>query len=107
MVFTFNIIISGATQSGKSSFVKNLLINKQKLLEPPPKSTYLVYKIWQPIYSELQQIGLINKFIQGVPEIEQLKKIFITHINEGGCIFIFDDIGEQTFLSLFFILLMI
>ncbi len=42
-----------------------------------------------------------------MPEIEQLKKIFITHINEGGCIFIFDDIGGQTFLSLFFILLMI
>ena len=48
-------IISGATQSGKSTFVQNLLINKKNLICPPPpppptpKTTYLFYRIWQPI----------------------------------------------------------
>ena len=67
-------IISGATQSGKSTFVQNLLINKKKFVNPPPKTTYLFYKIWQPIYTEMAKMGTVTKFIRDIPE----KKICMT-----------------------------
>ena len=97
--YTFNhptsFIVTGATQSGKSSFCKNLLINKKHLIHPTPKVTYLVYKIWQPIYSEMEKMGIVTKFIQGIPEMDYLIDLLSSHTNEGGSILIFDDIGSE------------
>jgi len=90
-----SFIVTGATQSGKSSFVKNLLDNKKSLILPPPKVTYLVYKIWQPIYSEMEKMGTVTKFIQGIPDMEYLIDLLSSHTNEGGSIIIFDDIGSE------------
>lgn len=44
-VHPVQFIVWEATQTGKSSFVKNLLDNKKSLMYPTPKVTYLVYKI--------------------------------------------------------------
>lgn len=90
-----SFIITGATQSGKSSFVKNLLDNKKSLIQPTPKTTYFVYKIWQPLYTEMQKNGSVTKFIEGIPEMDQLVSMLSNHTNEGGCIIIFDDIGSE------------
>ena len=87
-----SFIINGATQSGKTTFVKNLLTNKNVLFKNPPKTTYLVYKIWQPLYLEMKQADLVTEFIQGIPEINDLFKIFSKHKDTNGCFFIFDDI---------------
>ena len=90
-----SFIVTGATQSGKSSFCKNLLVYKDTLFEPTPKATYLIYKIWQPIYSEMEKLGLVTKFIHGIPEMDTLIEILSSHTNEGGSILIFDDIGSE------------
>ena len=90
-----SFIVTGATQSGKSSFCKNLLVNKDILFEPTPKATYLIYKIWQPIYTEMEKLGLVTKFIHDIPEMDTLIEILSSHTNEGGSILIFDDIGSE------------
>ena len=90
-----SFIVTGATQSGKSSFCKNLLTNKEFLIQPTPKHTYLIYKIWQPIYSDMEKMGLVTKFIHGIPEMDVLIEILSSHTNEGGSILIFDDIGTE------------
>ena len=90
-----SFIISGATQSGKSTFVKNLLINKENLIQPPPKVTYLIYKIWQPIFTEMQEMGLVTKCIEGMPDMDELFNLLRGHKNNGGSIVIFDDMGTE------------
>ena len=90
-----SFIVTGATQSGKSSFCKNLLANKDSLIQPTPKATYLIYKLWQPIYSEMEKLGLVTKFIHGIPEMDVLIEILSNHTNDGGSILIFDDIGSE------------
>ena len=88
-------IVTGATQSGKSTFCKNLLANKETLIQPTPKVTYLIYKIWQPIYTEMEKMGLVTKFIQDIPEMDFLIELLSSHSDEGGSILIFDDIGSE------------
>ena len=90
-----SFVISGATQSGKSTFVHNLLINKNKLIRPTPKATYIVYKIWQKIYSEIAKTSSVTKFIQGIPEKDELHNLLSKHKDDGGSIIIFDDMGTE------------
>ena len=90
-----SFVISGATQSGKSTFVHNLLINKNKLIRPTPKATYIVYKIWQKIYSEIAKTSSVTKFIQGIPEKNELHNLLSKHKDDGGSIIIFDDMGTE------------
>ena len=90
-----SFIISGATQSGKSTFVKNLLINKEKLIQPTPKVTYLFYKIWQPIFTEMKEMGLVTTFTEGMPDMDELFTLLQRHESTGGSIVIFDDMGTE------------
>ena len=90
-----SFIVSGATQSGKSTFVQNLLANKNDLICPTPKVTYMVYKIWQPIYTEMSKMGSVTKFIQGIPEMKDLHNLLSSHKDDGGSIIIFDDMGSE------------
>ena len=55
-----SFIVCGATQTGKSTFVKNLLVNSENLLRPTPKVTYLFYKFWQPIYDVMKKMELLH-----------------------------------------------
>ena len=84
-----SFIVTGATQSGKSSFVRNLLDNKDSLIQPTPKTTYFIYKIWQPMYSEMEKMGTVTKFIQGIPEMDDMINILSGHTNEGGVYYYF------------------
>ena len=86
-----SFIVSGATQSGKSTFVKNLLANKNDLICPTPKVTYMIYKIWQPIYTEMLEMGLVTKFIQGIPEMKEIHTLLSSHKDDGGLIIIFES----------------
>lgn len=86
-------IISGQTGSGKSSFVHQLIKNKERLyLTRAPRCVILFYKEWQPLYDKMKNEGIIHSFIQGIPEEEQLKEIFMKYKPFGGCFAIFDDL---------------
>ena len=47
-------IIAGATKSGKSTFVKKLLLDADKMFDQPVAEVIFVYTVWQPIYEELE-----------------------------------------------------
>ena len=89
-------IISGATGSGKSVFTNNLLKNKERLFKPShPKYGVLFYRTWQPLYDEMKKNNLIHYFYEGVPTEEEIKKIFMSYSQEGGCFAIFDDLMTE------------
>lgn len=71
-------IICGSTKTGKTTFVKKMLLSMDKVFDLPVEEIIFVYTAWQPIYSELEA-KLKDKisFRQDIPkksEIEVLTK---------------------------------
>lgn len=94
-------IINGVSNSGKTEFVKKLLEKKNELFKPyAPKFGVLFYKQWQPAYSYMLSKGLINEFIVGIPEEDEMKNIFLKYKKHGGCFAIFDDLMNEVNSSL-------
>ena len=60
----FTMIASGPTSCGKTTFVKNVLL--QRKIEPWPQRIVWMYKHWQPAYDIIRSsVGV--EFIQGIP----------------------------------------
>ena len=80
----FKIFISGPSRSGKTVFVKNLLQKLGIFSKSPTKLVTLVYKIYQPIYNELN----LSYIIEDGPN---LKERIINLTNGQPMLIIFDD----------------
>ena len=55
----------------------------------------MFYKIWQPIYTQMLQMGTVTKFIRDIPEKKDLHDLLHNHKDDGGSIIIFDDMGAE------------
>ena len=64
----FTMIVAGPTMSGKSTWIKELLINNVHLISPLPERILWIYKRWQPLYDELKSQIPCMEFIQGITE---------------------------------------
>lgn len=62
------MIVAGPTMSGKSTWLKNLLLFNKQLIIPAPKKILWIYKRWQRLYNELKYWISGIKFIQGITE---------------------------------------
>ena len=67
-----NFLLAGMTQSGKSFWGKRLIENKEQMFQIPPKRVVYVYSTFQPLFKELQSLGV--KFHEGLPTKEQLEQ---------------------------------
>lgn len=85
------IIIAGQSGSGKSYFTRELLMNKSTLTPTPPKKVIFVYKEWQPLYDKMKKEKIVDEFICGMPNDEDIKKVMKKH-KEVGSIMVFDDL---------------
>lgn len=85
------IIIAGQSGSGKSYFTQELLKHKSTLTPTPPKRVVFVYKEWQPLYDKMKKEKLVDEFICGMPNDEDIKKIMNKH-KDVGSIMVFDDL---------------
>ena len=68
----FTMIIAAPTGGGKTWFVKKLLENRFKWIQPPPERIVWLYGQWQPMYEEMRRT---------IPGIELVKGI-LTNIGE-------------------------
>ena len=69
----FTAIVSAPTKAGKTVWVKNLVLNADKMISPTPRLIYWSYSEWQPAYNELRGSGLDIRFCQGFPDLRELK----------------------------------
>ena len=67
----FTAIVSGPTKAGKTVWVKNLILNANRMIFLPPEEIYFCYTEWQPLYHELANEGV--QLIQGLPDMAKLK----------------------------------
>ena len=69
------IYIAGGTQSGKTTFVKRLLSNGDRMISPPPdKIVYAHAGVWQPAYDEMERVLKYIKFHEGLPSTDELRE---------------------------------
>ena len=68
----FTCIVSAPTKSGKTEFVKKLVLNSKEMIEPSPQLVYWAYTEWQPAYDELKLCPNV-RFVEGVPDLNELK----------------------------------
>ncbi len=91
----FNMIVSGPTGTGKSSFINNLLLHKKYMMTMPPDKVILFYRIMQPIYTEMKDAGLVHELIDTIenfPSLSEIEDMVKTHKDDNGTLLIFDDI---------------
>lgn len=91
----FNLLCTGFSQSGKTSWVRNLLKLSDKLFTQKPEQVILLYKAMQPIYNEMTTENLVHKMIDvstQFPTLEEIYELIEPYKNKGGSLLIFDDV---------------
>jgi hypothetical protein len=93
----FTLICSGTSQCGKTTFIYNLLQQRNILFSKKPFKTILFYKKHQEIYNQMISYGLINELVEiddkMISEDEFEKKVK-PYKDKGGALCIFDDLME-------------
>ena len=101
----------GPTQSGKSSYLQKILLRRNCIFNPPPRTVIVYYSQWQKSYEILKQNNAVDHFIQ-VSQVRPAELLFqfyahpyfqgapsqdsfLEMVGDGdkSSICIFDDIG--------------
>ena len=61
----FGLMISGATKTGKTTFVKQLLVNASVMIEQPPENIIYFYSEYQDTFGEIEVLVPGIQFVQG------------------------------------------
>lgn len=90
----FNCIVSGASKTGKTTLVNNLLIVKNQIFSTPPEYILLVYKYNQEIYNQMRETNLISELLpldSSDVSYEKLVEKVNPYKDSTGSLIIFDD----------------
>lgn len=99
-----NLLAVGPTSCGKTTWLRELIKNKDQYLWPKPKSMFLFYKEWQKNYDDMEKTmmntrgGHTTSFYKysSVPDtIEEMKDILEQVARTEPKIIVFDDYLED------------
>lgn len=86
----FKLILSGPSGCGKTTHALDLLRNKACLIEnSDQKKIFFFYKEWQSLFEYVQNEGIIDHWINNMPEESDIRNINLTCPN--GAILVIDD----------------
>ena len=74
-----NIIVSGCSNSGKSTFAHRLIKHARDMFITPPSKVIYVYKHWQPLYDDLRLKVKGIDFLEKLPSEEELTNMVRGH----------------------------
>lgn len=88
---TSNIIVTGQSHAGKSTFVFSLLKHLE-LFESDIKHILYVFGIWQPLFEQMETVVNSITFHQGIPDKNILERFSNEH---GSILLVLDDVMGQ------------
>ena len=93
------MMVAGPTQSGKTTFVSNLLHDRHIYYTEEPNKIYYYYNVCQP---EDQKLNVnVYSFVSGIPTMETLKEMYDTHganttlVVDDQALHVSDDTAEM------------
>ena len=93
---SFNCIIHGPSGTGKTTFVKNLLMLRNQLFSTPPAKVFLFYTMNQSIYEAMKNESLVDELInvsrEQFPALDDIVNMVHPYKDSGGSLLIFDDV---------------
>jgi len=92
------MILSGATMSGKTTFLYNFLQYREDLLSEKPSKVFLFYKKYQPMYNQMLKYKIVDELIEldeGMISLKNFQQKVRPFKDKGGCLCIFDDLMEE------------
>ena len=84
----FKMCLLGASGSGKTDFCFHLLSNLSTFTKNPPKKVFFVFAVWQNVYSQMKDKGLVDIFIE--VKSGSLEEVIRKHLCQNVLI-VFDD----------------
>ena len=88
----FTMLVSGPTSCGKTTFVSNLLKNRNEIYNKTPGKIYWFYKVAQPMFQQMLAKGIVHEFIQGMCTMDWLETNLSTTPN---CTVVIDDMALE------------
>lgn len=87
------VLICGASGSGKTTFVSNLLKYRNQMIENGEniKNIIFFYNNWQPLYQEMKENKLVTEWINELPSAKEIKEKSDPFKDKYGTICIIDD----------------
>ena len=86
-----SISVSGTTGAGKTTWVFNLLRNKEEMLQPDPKEVLFCYGIWQELFESVATEMKFIRFHEGLPDRETIDNL------PSGSMIVLDDLSHLLF----------
>ena len=81
------LCLSGVTQSGKTTWLKKLIANKNQMFDPPPKKIKYCYGVWQEAFKDMKNL-IFHKDLPTSDEIEDFA-------DGSHCLLILDDLMDS------------
>ena len=85
-------LIAGASGSGKTTLAIKILHARRELFTNYDcQNVVFFYNVWQPLYDDLTQEGIVDKWMNKCPSSEDLRLLADPFKDRGGTICIIDD----------------
>jgi hypothetical protein len=93
----FTAMVCGATGSGKTTLIRNLIYYKDILFSSKPAKVIIFYTEYQKIYEEILKSGLVDELVEldeKMINLEKYKEKILPNKEKGGTLCVFDDCME-------------
>ena len=64
------------------------------MLDQSPARVVYYYRIWQTVFDDMLQDGLVDAFVEGVPTMKSLEELSV-YKEQGGSIVLIDDQSQH------------
>lgn len=90
-------LVVGPSGSGKTYRTCDILRAKNDIIEGGEaiKNVVFCYAAWQPIYQQLQDEGVVTRWVKKKPSSEEFVKLVEDYRDDGGSVVIIDDFMSQ------------